>query len=446
MSMSTSDLTEKIRQQFDFGPYPRIPIDQTPKDNANALFIHNLVTPYYRKYRKIVDPSNKVILDAGCGTGYKSLTLALANPGAKIVGIDISPESIKLARQRLRHHGIEQAEFHVLPLEEVSSLGMEFDYINCDEVLYLLPDLTVGLRAFQSVLKPEGIIRSNLHSAMQREVYFRAQKMFQLMGLLDQNPTELELEIVVETMQSLKDAVYLKLTTWNPRFEDEGKEEGILMNHLFQGDKGYTIPDLFAALRESDLEFVSMVNWRHWDLTDLFKDPEDLPVFWAMSLPDVPLETRLHLYELLNPVHRLIDFWCAHNADQTPLALDIDQWELSDWQQAQVSLHPQLRTAKFKQDLIDCVTNHKAFDFTQHLSNPALAPVFVSGTVAACILKLWEGKQPVLSLVEHWLQISPVNPITLEPLTRTEALAEIIQVLNRLEAFLYLLPELPSQV
>jgi len=50
------------------------------------------------------------------------------------------------------------------------------------------------------------------------------------------------------------------------------------MNYLLQGDKGFTITELFAALKAADLEFISMVNWRQWDLMDLFKekDPENL--------------------------------------------------------------------------------------------------------------------------------------------------------------------------
>ena len=128
MNGQPSELLEKIRQQFDFGPYPRIPIDKSPKDNANSLFIHNLVTPYYLRNQKFIDTKEKLIVDAGYGTGYKTLTLAEANPGAKIVGIDISEESIKLARQRLRHHGFENTEFHLISLYDLPKLRLEFDY------------------------------------------------------------------------------------------------------------------------------------------------------------------------------------------------------------------------------------------------------------------------------------------------------------------------------
>jgi protein-L-isoaspartate O-methyltransferase len=84
MISPTSELLEKIRQQFDASPYPRVPLDKSPKDNISSPYIHNLVTPYYLRNQKIIEIKGKVILDAGCGTGYKSLVLAEANPGAKI--------------------------------------------------------------------------------------------------------------------------------------------------------------------------------------------------------------------------------------------------------------------------------------------------------------------------------------------------------------------------
>jgi len=67
---------------------------------------------------------------------------------------------------------------------------------------------------------------------------------------------------------------------WATNQKDCSDEQRFLMNHLLQGDKGYTITEIFSALRTAELEFISMVNWRQWDLMDLFKekDPENLPV------------------------------------------------------------------------------------------------------------------------------------------------------------------------
>jgi 2-polyprenyl-3-methyl-5-hydroxy-6-metoxy-1,4-benzoquinol methylase len=440
MDNQASELIEKIRQQFENSPYPRIPLDQSPKDDLNTLYIHNLVTSYYLRYQKIIETQGKVILDAGCGSGYKSLVLAEANPGAKIVGIDLSEESVKLARQRLQHYKFENVEFHALSIYDLPKLGLEFDYINNDEVLYLLPDIIAGLKAMKSVLKPQGIIRTNLHSSIQRSGYFRAQEIFSMMGLMDSNPKEMEMEIAVETMKALKDGVELKARAWNPNYETPEGKVTLLSNHLLVGDKGYTIPEMFAALRAADLEFVNMVYWRHWDVTDLFKEPDNLPAFWGMSLSGVSTEERLHLFELLHPIHRLLDFWCAHPS-QADSFVPVEQWEVSDWQGAWVHLHPQLRTPQLREDLIKCITEHKSFTISSYVTLPAMAPVEIDSTVAACLLPLWEEPQRFKSIVERWLKIRPLHPVRLEPVSQETAFEEVKKFLSRLEVFLYVLLE-----
>jgi ubiquinone/menaquinone biosynthesis C-methylase UbiE len=434
-----SDLLEKIRQQFDTSPYPRIPLDKSPKKEPKLLYIHSLVTSYYVRNQRVIDTKGKVILDAGCGTGYKSLILAEANPGAKIVGVDISAESIKLAQQRLEYHGFDNAEFHVLSLEELPKLNYQFDYINCDELLYLLPDITVGLKAMKAVLKPEGIIRTNLHSALQRVYFFRAQQLFTMMGLMEGNPEEMEMEIVKDTMKALKDHVHLKAITWDGSYEGEEGKERILMNYLFQGDKGYTIPDMFSALADSDLEFISMVNWRQWELVDLFQETDNLPAFWAMCLPDISIEQRLELFELLHPVHRLIDFWCGH-PDTTPDILSVAEWTDSDWRVSIVHLCPQLNTDKFKQDLIACVQDLRPFPICQYFSvTEGIEELEISR--AACLIPLLEQPQPMMSLVERWQKLRPIDPVTLESADSEAAFDIVKNLLISLERFGYIMLE-----
>lgn len=435
MDDNAAKIREKIRQQFDTGPYPRTPLEASPKNDAMSLHIHNLVNPYYLRNKKVVDTEGKLILDAGCGSGYKSLVLAEANPGAKIVGVDISEKSIELARQRLQYHGFDNTEFHVISIEDLPKLGLAFDYINCDEVLYLFSDPAIGLQAMKSVLKPDGIIRANLHSLLQRFYYYRAQEVFQMMGLMDENPEELEIELARDTMKALKNTVLLKVIAWRPEFETD--DERLLMNHLFQGDKGFTIPEMLSALRAANLEFISMVNWRQWDLMGLFKEPENLPAFLAMSLPETTIEEQLHLFELLNPVHRLLDFWCGH-PNQSQSFVPVAEWALDDWQKAQVHLLPQLKTPELKEALVRCITQLNPFEISQQLAIPE-SPVFVDSTTAACLLPLWDKSQSMRSLVERWQKLRPVHPVTLEATTEEEAMDLVIQALTGLESFGYVL-------
>lgn len=214
------------------------------------------------------------------------------------------------------------------------------------------------------------------------------------------------------------------------------------MNYLFQGDKGWTIPDLFAAVQTADLEFLSMVNWRQWELLDLFADANNLPTFWAMSLPDVPIEQRLQLFELLHPIHRLLDFWCGHPTP-SPAFIPVTEWTTSDWQTAQVHLHPQLKSAKIRQDLLDRIKEREPFMISQYVPFQTQRPILVRNPATACLLPLWDGPQTVNSLVDVWLTISPVNPATLEPVTREDAMNEVIGLLKMLETPMYILLSQP---
>jgi hypothetical protein len=185
-----------------------------------------------------------------------------------------------------------------------------------------------------------------------------------------------------------------------------------------------------------------MVNWRRWELIDLFQDPNNLPAFLDISLPGISIEERLHLFELLHPVHRLLDFWCGHS-NQTPAWSPISDWQLSDWQAAQVHLHPQLKTTQVREELITCVTRQRSFEISRFLNASAGVdvPLLLDSTIATCLLPLWDSPQSFTSLVERWLQVRPVNPVTLEPVSEASALNELKQLLSQLEVFLYVLLE-----
>jgi 2-polyprenyl-3-methyl-5-hydroxy-6-metoxy-1,4-benzoquinol methylase len=435
VATATVDL-EKLRQHFNQAPYPRTPLEAFPTD-PNNLYIHSVETAYYRRYRRVVNPAGMVILDAGCGTGYKSLELAVANPGAKIVGIDLSEDSITLANERLAFHKMENVEFHAMPLEELSSLGMQFDYINNDEVLYLIPDPIAGLKAMRSVLKPEGILRTNFHSALQRAVYLRSQSFFRELGLMAEAPTDQDVELVRDMMRSLKDGVRIKEQTWQAAFEVD--TERVLANHLLKGDKGWELPEFFESLREADLAFVEMVNWWQWDLTALFKNIDELPIEIAMGISEKSIEEQLHLFELLHPIQRLLDLYCGapiEVIDREP----VSDWTNDQWLSAMIHLPAPLKTTAMRDDLVDRISTMRTFYMKDHL---ALTddPVAIDSLMASCLLPLLDAPQSLTVLVDRWLRVYPVNPVTLEPTQAETAFSMLKALLVRLEGWGYLMLE-----
>ncbi len=433
--IDSTDNLEKIRQQFDQAPYPRTPLERSPDNDPYLLYTHSLTTAHYLRHREVISTQDKLILDAGCGTGYTSLVLAAANPGAKVVGIDISTVSIDLAQKRAAFHGYENVEFHTLGIDELAQLGLAFDYINCDEVLYLLPDTQLGLTMMRSHLNPQGIIRTNLHSYYQRQDYFQAQELFKLMGLQDRSPQQQEIEMVRGTMAGLNDRVYLKAQTWESSYNQDN--EGVLCNFLLVGDKGFTIPETINLLEAAELELFSMVNWRQWQVLDLFKQPDNLPIYLSFAIASMSFSQQLEMYELLQPTHRLLDFWCGHTGE-TPEKTAVADWEIADWQEVTVQLHPLLLTPEAKEEVIVQIQASKTFLISWYLPLTG-EPYFLETKITSCLLPLWDGAQKFTDLLARWQSLYSLDPVTLTPTPPETGLEILITSLTELESLGYVL-------
>lgn len=315
----TEVVANLVQAQFDEFPYPNVPIEEAVSDNT-SLFANSITTARYIRDRKVVRPEGKVMLNAGCGSGWETLVLATANPGAHYVGVDISAESVKMAQQRFQFHSIDNARFEVMDLADMTPLSEQFDFIACNDVLYLLDDQVAGLRGMGQVLKPDGIIRTNVHSLYQRQYIFHMQDAMELLGVMDE-PSNKAVPILREVMDALNDNSFVK-SHWQG--DNIKTTTGILANFLLRSDKGFTVPQVFEILRKSELDFVSMVDWQNWRLDQVLTKP----VHYAMRhIKKLSPEEQLHFVELVFPnKNRLIDFWCSHTDVPKAVPFTDDEW------------------------------------------------------------------------------------------------------------------------
>jgi SAM-dependent methyltransferase len=109
------------------------------------------------------------ILDAGCGTGVSTLSLARLNPGSTVVGIDVSPVSLDLARRRTEAAGIEGVSFleHDLESPLPADLG-QFDFVVARNILGNGDQPVSILKTLARALDARGLFLANFPSATGR--------------------------------------------------------------------------------------------------------------------------------------------------------------------------------------------------------------------------------------------------------------------------------------
>jgi 2-polyprenyl-6-hydroxyphenyl methylase / 3-demethylubiquinone-9 3-methyltransferase len=94
----------------------------------------------------------KTALDVGCGAGL--LTEPLARLGAKVTGVDASPEVIAVARDHARAVALD-VDYRVGEVEELKG---QFDLVTCMEVIEHVADPALFLRALAARLASGGLL------------------------------------------------------------------------------------------------------------------------------------------------------------------------------------------------------------------------------------------------------------------------------------------------
>jgi 2-polyprenyl-6-hydroxyphenyl methylase/3-demethylubiquinone-9 3-methyltransferase len=94
------------------------------------------------------------VLDLGCGGGL--LSEALAKAGAKVTGIDLAPDLIKIAKLHRLESGV-QVDYREQSAEALAEQAPgTFDAITCMEMLEHVPDPAAILRACATLLRQGG--------------------------------------------------------------------------------------------------------------------------------------------------------------------------------------------------------------------------------------------------------------------------------------------------
>jgi SAM-dependent methyltransferase len=103
-------------------------------------------------------PAGSTVLEAGCGVGAQTVTLAANSPGARFTSIDVSAASVADARRRVAAAGLANVELRQGDLFALPFPPASFDHVFVCFVLEHLADPAGALAALRAVVRPGGTI------------------------------------------------------------------------------------------------------------------------------------------------------------------------------------------------------------------------------------------------------------------------------------------------
>ncbi|MFM7107128.1 MAG: class I SAM-dependent methyltransferase [Planctomycetaceae bacterium] len=244
----TDPLADVVAGQYEKWTYPE-PIQDLPGWLAHnwQWFDPSHAHPMFwpdRPYRPGLD-----ILVAGCGTNQAAV-FAHTNPAAQVVAVDISGASLDHHRLLKQRYGLGNLELHRLPIEELDTLGRQFDLVVSTGVLHHMASPEAGIRSIAGCLRRDGVAAIMLYARYGRFGVEIMQSIFREIGL---QQDEASLFTVKEAIALLpQDHPVRNYLAMAP---DLRFDAGLVDTFLHGRDRSYTVDDCLDLVAAAGLVF-----------------------------------------------------------------------------------------------------------------------------------------------------------------------------------------------
>jgi SAM-dependent methyltransferase len=242
-----------VSRQYEKWTYPE-PVEDLQAWNVDSWekfdpsHAHRIFWPD-REYKPDLD-----ILIAGCGTNQAAM-FAYTNRDANIVAIDISQASLDHENHLKQKYALRNLQLHLLPIEELPTLGLEFDYIVSTGVLHHIADPLGGMKALGACLRQDGVIGVMLYAKHGRTGVEVLQSVFRD---LDLGQDDESLEVVKKALAWLP-AHHLARGYLNMA-HDLKYDAGLVDTFLHGRDRSFTVQDCIEFVEAAGLVFAGWLD------------------------------------------------------------------------------------------------------------------------------------------------------------------------------------------
>ncbi len=262
-------------------------------DWTDPVYAHRIYWPD-REY-----PPGLDILVAGCGAN-QAACLAFTNPSAKVVAIDVSQPSLDHQQYLKDKHGLQNLELHLLPIEELSALGLDFDLVVCVGVLHHLADPAKGMQALAGCLRRDGVASVMLYGKYGRIGVDMLASVFHDLGL---GQDDSSVQVVKETIPVLP--ADHPVWTYLNNSSDLNADTSVVDTFLHGRQRCYTVTECIDLVTSAGLVFQDWLFKSLYYPQEIYALPDRL-LSVLNGLPDIEIWSLMERLRALDTNHSFV--------------------------------------------------------------------------------------------------------------------------------------------
>lgn len=197
--MSEKNITQKTKEFYEQFHFP----GDRPIDHDGLVFLRS----FTKAVEKITSRKNNVcILDAGCGTGNTSISLAAQFKDIEFLGLDNSSSSLEKAKLNAKNRGLTNLKFQKWNLLKPIPSIYKYDIVLCLGVLHHTGNMEKVLINLNNILDDSGVLFLWIygkHGRYKHSLNMRLLKMLLELKPEPEDKIELAIEFATQTEQGL---------------------------------------------------------------------------------------------------------------------------------------------------------------------------------------------------------------------------------------------------
>lgn len=253
-------MEEQMKKMYTLYPYPNYDSKHDkyapiPAQYSPFSFLEQINHYLYNGKKNF---NNFRVLVAGCGIGGDVISLGFLlkeYKGSNILAIDISPESLRITKERIKLYNLDNIEVREMSLLDINPKDFGyFDFIVCIGVLHHLGCPQSGLNKLRQVLKPDGGMYIMVYGEIGRTGVYQMQD---LLNMVNKNTNNFANKIInFKNIYSILPSSNLLKKTENVIRDHNTGDNGIVDELLNLQDRAYTVSELYKFVKSVGMNIV----------------------------------------------------------------------------------------------------------------------------------------------------------------------------------------------